>query len=154
MPLPPVEPGRNPLCPGRIRLPSGEGDPGQGRVEVSGAQVLAGRHGDDHLPHGMPRTGASLAVAPCNATQAPRGLTALTAGLARGPSTTGAAGRLALLLGRLHTGQGRKSPPGVVSNVRRLGVTRDLQTGRSVQATYGGRGSEDGAMQGSNEQMG
>ena len=118
----------------------------KGGVEVGGAQVLAGRHGDDHLPHGMPRTGAGLAVAPCSASRAPRGLTTLTAGLARGPSTTGAAGHLRLL-GRLHTGPGRESAPGVVSNVRQPGVKRDLQTGRSVQGTNGGRGSKDGAMQ-------
>ena len=64
-----------------------------------------------------------------------------------GPSTTGAVGRLALLLGHLHTLVGRESPPGVVPNVRLRGVKRDLQTGRSVHGTNGGRGSKDGAMQ-------
>ena len=114
---------------------------------MGGAQVLAERHGDDHLPHGMARTGAGLVVAPCSASRAPRALTVLTAGLARGPSTTGASGRLALLLGRLHTGPGRESAPAVVSNVRRARMERDLQTGRSVQGTNGERGSKDGTMQ-------
>ena len=76
----------------------------KGGVEVGGAQVLAGRHGDDHLPHGMRSTGDGLAVAPYSASIAPRGLVALTPGLARGPSTTGAEGRLAPLLRRLHRG--------------------------------------------------
>ena len=114
---------------------------------MGSAQVLAGPHGDHHLPHGMPRTGVGLEVAPFSASQAPRGLTALTTGLARGPSTTIATGRLALLLGRLHKGPGRESAPGVVPNLRRPGVKRDLQTRRGVQGTNGGRGSKDGAMQ-------
>ena len=58
----------------------------KGGVEVGGVQVLAGRHGDDHLPHGMPRTRAGLAMAPCNASGAPRAVTKLAAALARGPS--------------------------------------------------------------------
>ena len=107
MPLPPFGPRGHLLRPSRRRLPRGEGDPVQGGVEVGGAQVVAGRHGDDHLPHGMPRIGAGLAVTPGRASRAPRALTALTAGLARGLSTTGASGRLALLLALLHTsGQG------------------------------------------------
>ena len=56
------------------------------RLHGAGAQVLAGRHGDDHLPHGMPRTRAGLAVAACSASRAHGGLTTLNAGLARGPS--------------------------------------------------------------------
>ena len=147
MPLPPVGPVRHPVRPGRIRLLGGESDPGKGGFEVGVAQVLAGRHGDDHLPDGRTRIGAGLAVAPYGAFRAPRGLTALTAGLARGPSTTGAAGRLARLLGRLHIAPGRESAPGVVANVRQPGVKRYLQTGRSVPGTNGGRGSTDGAMQ-------
>ena len=75
---------------------------------MGGAQVLAGGHGDDHLPHGIPRTGAGVVLAPCSASRTPRGLTALIAGLAQGPSTPGAAGRLALLLGCPHTGPGRQ----------------------------------------------
>ena len=147
MPLPPVGPGRHPLRLGRIWLTGGEGDPDQGGGEVGGAQVLAGQHGDDHLPHGMARTGVGLTVAPCGASRAPRGLTSLTAGLARGPSTPGAGGRLVLLLGRLHTGPGRESAPGVAANVWRPRVERDRQTGRGVQGTNGVRGSKDGAMQ-------
>ena len=42
-----------------------------GGVEVGGALVLPGRDGDNHLPHGMPRTGAGLAVAPCRASRTP-----------------------------------------------------------------------------------
>ena len=60
---------------------------------------------------------------------------------------TGAAGCLALLLGPLHTLVRREPPPGVVPDVRRPGVKRDLQTGRSVQGTNGGRGSKGGTMQ-------
>ena len=126
------------MRPGRIRLPGGEGDPLQGGIEVGGAQVLAGRHGDDHLPHGMPRTGAGLAVAPGRASRKPQALTALTAGLARGLSTTGASGRRALLLRRLHTGSGNESASVAVPNVRHPSVEQDLQTGRSVQGTNGG----------------
>ena len=146
MPLPPVRPGRHLLRPRWIRLPRGEGDPFQGGVEVGGTQVLAGRHGDDHLPHGMPRTGAGFALAPCTS-RPPRELTALTAGLARGPSTTGASGRLAVLLGLLHTRLGLESAPGVVPNVRQPRVERVLQTGRSVQGTNGEWGSKDGTLQ-------
>ena len=84
---------------------------------------------------------------PCRASRAPRALTALTAGLARGPSTTGASGRLALLLRALHKGPGLESAPGVVPNVRRPRVERDLHTRRSVQGTNGEWGSKDGTMQ-------
>ena len=35
----------------------------RGELGVGGAQVLASRHGDDHLPQRMPRTGAGLVVA-------------------------------------------------------------------------------------------
>ena len=116
MPLSPVGPGRHPLRPGWIRL-RGEGDPVKGGVEVGGTQVLAGRHGVDHLPRCMPRTRAGLAPAPCRASRALRALTALTARLPWGPSTTGAPGRLALPLGRLHMGPGRESALAVVPNV-------------------------------------
>ena len=74
-------------------------------------------------------------MAPRSASRAHGGLTALTAGLARGLSTTGAAGRLALLLGHLHTLVRCEPPPGVVPDVRQTSVKRDLQTGRSVQGT-------------------
>ena len=97
--------------------------------------------------HGMPRTVAGLAVAPCRASGAPRALTALNAGLARGPSTTAASGRLALLLGLLHMGPGLESAPGMVPNVRRPRVEQDPQTGRSVQGTNGEWGSKDETMQ-------
>ena len=86
-------------------------------------------------------------MAPCRASRAPRALTALTAGVARGPSTTGPSGRLALLPGLLHTGPGLESASAVVPNVRQPHVERDLQTGRSVQGTNGEWGSKDGTMQ-------
>ena len=63
------------------------------------AQVVAGRHGDDHLARHMPRTGAGFAAGACRTSRAPRAFTARTAGLARGPSTTGASGPVAVLLG-------------------------------------------------------
>ena len=48
MPLPPVGPARHHLVPRTLRLPGGQGDPGQRGVQVAGAQVLAPRHGDHH----------------------------------------------------------------------------------------------------------
>ena len=82
MPLPSVGPWRHLLRPERIRLPGGQGDPVQGGLGVGGAQVIAERHADDHLPRRLLHTGAGLAVAPCRASRAPRTLTAPTAGLA------------------------------------------------------------------------
>ena len=116
-----------------------------GGLGVGGAQVFAGRHGDDHLARRMPRTGAGLAMASCRASGAPRTLTAPTAGLAWGPSTTGASGRLAVRLGV--SGPGFELAPGAVPDVRRPRVERDLQTGRRVQGTNGEWGSKHGTMQ-------
>ena len=121
-----------------------------GALGMGGAQVLAGRHGNEHLAQRMP--GVVLAAAPCRTSRAPRALTALTAGLARGPSTTGASGRLALLLGQ--SGPGLEPAPGVAPNVRRPRAERDLQTGRSVQGTNGEWGSKHGTTQQQNEQIG
>ena len=95
----------------------------------------------------MPPTGAGLAAAPRNASRAHGGLTAPTAGVARGPSRNGAAGRLPLLAGHLHTLVRRDPPPGVVADAWRPGIKQDLQTGTSVQRTNGARGSKDGTMQ-------
>ena len=81
----------------------------------------------------MPRTGAGLAANPYRTSRAPPTLTAPAAGLARGPSTTAASERLAVLLWQ--SGPGLEPAPGVVPNVRRPRVERDLQTGRSVQGT-------------------
>ena len=55
MPLPPIGPGRDLLGPGRIRRPGGQGDSFQGGVGVGLAQVVAGRHGHNHLACHMPR---------------------------------------------------------------------------------------------------
>ena len=95
MPPPPIGPGRHLLGPGRIRLPGGSGDPFQGVVGVGLAQVVAGWHGQDHIARHMPRGGADLATGACRTSRAPRALAAHTAGLAQGPSTTGASGAVA-----------------------------------------------------------
>ena len=105
------------------------------------AQVVAGRHGHDHLARHRPRGGAGLAAGACRTSRVPRALTAHTAGLARGPSTTGASGpvatgasgRLAVLLGQ--SGPGLVLAPGVVPNIRRPRKERDLQMRGSVQGT-------------------
>ena len=75
----------------------------RGELGVGLAQVVAGRNGHDHLARHMPRTGAGLATGACRTSRAPRALTARTAGLARGPSTTGASGPVA-------TGASGRSP--------------------------------------------
>ena len=93
MPLPPIGPRRRLIRSSRIRLPGGQGDPVQGWLGVGLAQVVAGRYGDGHLARRMARTGACLAAGPCRTSRAPRALTAGTAGLAGGPSTTGASER-------------------------------------------------------------
>ena len=131
MPLPPIGPGRHLLGPGRIRLPGGQGDPVQGGVGVGLAQVVAGRHGHDHLARHMPRGGAGLAAGACRTSRAPRALTARTAGLARGPSTTGASGPVAT--GAAGLVDVLVFAPGVVPNVRRPREERHLQMRGSVQ---------------------
>ena len=101
------------------------------------AQVVAGRHGDDHLARHMPRTGAGLAAGACRTSKALRALTARTAGLARGPSTTGASGPVAtgasgpVFLGQ--SGPGLVLAPGVVPNVRPPREEQHLQPRGSVQ---------------------
>ena len=140
-PLPPIGLGRPLLGPGQIRLPGGQGDPVQGAVGVSLAQVVAGWHGHDHLARHMPRGGAGLAAGACRTSMPPRALTARTAGLARGPSSPGASrpvatvacGPVAVLLGQ--SGPGPVLSPGVVPNVRRPGEKRQLQMRGCVQGT-------------------
>ena len=85
------------------------------------------------LARRMPRTAAGLSAGACRTSRALRALTVRTAGLARGLSTTGASGRLAVLFGQ--SGPGLVLAPGVVPNVRQPRVERHLQTGGSVQGT-------------------
>ena len=88
-------------------------------------------------PAACPRPTPELAwlQPPRIASRAHGGLTALTWGLARGPFTTGAAGYLALLLGHVQTMVRREPPTGVVPDIRRPRVERDLQTRSSVRHT-------------------
>ena len=104
----------------------------RGGVSVGLAQVVAGRHGDDHLARHNPGTGAGLAAVACQTSGAPRAFTARTAGLARGPSTTGASGPVAVLLGQ--SGPGLVLAPGVVPNVWRPRVDGTYRRGEVCKA--------------------
>ena len=111
----------------------------RGGVGVGVAQLVAGRHGHQHLARHMPCGGAGLAAS--RTSRAPRPLTTHTAGLARRPSSagacglvaTGAFGGLGVLLGQ--SGPGLALALGVVPNIRQPSGERDMQMWGGVQST-------------------
>ena len=104
--LPPVGAGRELLLPGRLWLPSGQGDPGHGGgVDVGGANVLTRRHGDNQVAPGpapTPPTRACLAVISGTSFRSFGLLGSVSSGPRLGPAP-GSCGPLAALTGNLHT---------------------------------------------------